>query len=349
MTPLIAPIPDAPLAIIGDVHGEIDALQRLLAHPAVGPERFLVFVGDLVDRGPDSPAVVARVQALVEAGRALCVLGNHELNLLLGRDREGNGWFFDRPEHWQRTGPCGTERLRFESRPLRTAADRERMLGFLRTLPLAATRADLRVVHACWDGPSLAALPAEGDAAALMDQAEAQIHARLDQQGILARAKEQRARWGGLKDRGRKPDEMLEDVAIQDMTEQNGNPVALLTSGKEERIPFARRFYVGGKWRFVERSQWWEHYDEPTAVIVGHYWRSRVPLETGARDVFQTPRPTDWAGPQRSVFCVDFSVGRRYRERAAGKVDGFDGALAAMLWPERELVFSDRAQLLPTR
>ena len=71
------------LDIIGDVHGEIDALEALLSELGWGegdaphPDgRSLVFVGDLVDRGPDSPAVVRRVQALMEAGLAQCVLGN---------------------------------------------------------------------------------------------------------------------------------------------------------------------------------------------------------------------------------------------------------------------------------
>ena len=44
-------------------------------HPA---GRTAVFVGDLVDRGPDSPGVLRLVMGMVEAGHALCVPGNHE-------------------------------------------------------------------------------------------------------------------------------------------------------------------------------------------------------------------------------------------------------------------------------
>ena len=57
-------LPDAPLDIIGDVHGEFEVLQALLHHLGyheygVHPEgRKLVFVGDLCDRGPDSPAIM---------------------------------------------------------------------------------------------------------------------------------------------------------------------------------------------------------------------------------------------------------------------------------------------------
>lgn len=75
--------------IIGDVHGcdaELLALLGNLGHPAdpglPHPEgRTIVFVGDLVDRGPASPTVVMRVKTLVEAGRALCVAGNHDIRL----------------------------------------------------------------------------------------------------------------------------------------------------------------------------------------------------------------------------------------------------------------------------
>ena len=103
MTSLIQPLFDGPLDIVGDVHGEIDALGALLArlgyaedgsHPQ---QRRLVFVGDLTDRGPDSPAVVEKVQGLVESGRAQCVLGNHDLNILLGHRKHGNHWFFGEP------------------------------------------------------------------------------------------------------------------------------------------------------------------------------------------------------------------------------------------------------------
>ena len=85
-SPLIAPLRDGPVDVVGDVHGEIDALNALLAqlgydergaHPQ---GRHLVFIGDLCDRGPDSPAVLERVMDLVQRGAAQGVLGNHELN-----------------------------------------------------------------------------------------------------------------------------------------------------------------------------------------------------------------------------------------------------------------------------
>jgi diadenosine tetraphosphatase ApaH/serine/threonine PP2A family protein phosphatase len=69
------------------VHGCRSELETLLArlgwdgieHP---DRRTAVFVGDLVDRGPDTPGVLRLVMAMVEAGTALCVQGNHEAKLV---------------------------------------------------------------------------------------------------------------------------------------------------------------------------------------------------------------------------------------------------------------------------
>lgn len=76
-----------PFDVVGDVHGCRAELERLLAelgyrrrggaheHP---DGRRAVFVGDIVDRGPDSPGALQVVLAMVEAGSALAVPGNHD-------------------------------------------------------------------------------------------------------------------------------------------------------------------------------------------------------------------------------------------------------------------------------
>lgn len=85
-----------PFDIFGDIHGCASELRTLLTtlgwkieydgELAVGashPEgRQAVFVGDLVDRGPDTPGVLRLVMGMVEAGTALCVSGNHEAKLI---------------------------------------------------------------------------------------------------------------------------------------------------------------------------------------------------------------------------------------------------------------------------
>jgi protein phosphatase len=87
-----------PFDVVGDVHGCLDELVELLGALgyAVAPEgarhpdgRKLVFLGDLVDRGPDTPGVLKLAMATVARGDALCVPGNHDVKLmrkLRGRD-----------------------------------------------------------------------------------------------------------------------------------------------------------------------------------------------------------------------------------------------------------------------
>jgi protein phosphatase len=82
-----------PFDIIGDVHGCCDELTALLstlgyaiaadANDAVHPEgRRALFLGDLVDRGPATPAVLRLVMGMTSAGHAICIAGNHEAKLL---------------------------------------------------------------------------------------------------------------------------------------------------------------------------------------------------------------------------------------------------------------------------
>ncbi len=89
-----------PFDIIGDIHGCFDELVDLLRnlgyevvseHEGAGGQgptarhpggRKAVFLGDLVDRGPNTPAVLQLVMNMVEVGSALCVPGNHEQKLL---------------------------------------------------------------------------------------------------------------------------------------------------------------------------------------------------------------------------------------------------------------------------
>jgi protein phosphatase len=87
-----------PFDIVGDIHGCYDELVQLLERlgyvaavtqngersivvtPPVG--RRVVFLGDLIDRGPNAPDVLRLVMGMVEQGTAMCVPGNHEAKLL---------------------------------------------------------------------------------------------------------------------------------------------------------------------------------------------------------------------------------------------------------------------------
>ena len=206
-TPLVARLPDGPLDLIGDVHGELEALLRLLAKLGCDPdrgvaERPLVFVGDLIDRGPDSLGVLDLVRDLWEAGLAGVVLGNHELNLLLGERKDGNGWFWGDPEDgfWVTGGSAGGSpvRVAYASRSA-DERDRDRALQFLESLPLGADREDLRVAHACWDEDIFALWRDESASVAELSRGfESEIRQDLERRGVRARAAAERVRYAGL-------------------------------------------------------------------------------------------------------------------------------------------------------
>ena len=353
MAQLVQPLPEGPLDLIGDVHGELDALDRLLQRLGCDPDagtarRPLVFVGDLVDRGPDSPGVVRRVRQLAEAGLACCVAGNHELSLLQADHKEGNGWFFGHDDSypWRMDGVV--EHRPFPSREVTDPSERAELRAFLATLPLALVRADLRVVHACWDPHSLARLPAHGDIAALAEGFQAELRQQLRDEGHLVLAERERQRFADLRDPEVRPDVDLPGMRALSLAEQAGNPIKVLTSGTEEALSRPDdHFFIGGKWRVVQRSRWWERYDDEPAVVVGHYWRRRQDPDPEKHDLWDREPPFGWAGPRGNVFCVDYSVGRRFVERWAGETR-FAGGLAALRWPERSLVFDDRDEVVST-
>lgn len=316
---LVTSLMPGPVDVIGDVHGELEVLEKLIAALGYGERgahpdgRTLVFVGDLVDRGPSSLGVVTRVAELVAAGRAQCVLGNHELNIIRGARKEGNEWFF-------------------------ALGDREqdRVVAFFETLPLALERDDLRVVHACWDDAHVAALrPLRQSVAALSQKLVREIDRALADEGVLRRA--EREAGHALRDPSRPPP-MLRAVADRNVRRQVAHPVKVLTSGLEEVA--AAPFWAAGRWRFESRVRWWDRYDGPQ-VVVGHYWRSRNGTSHQGKgpDLFAGTNPTAPLGPAGRVMCIDYSIGHRQRERSTG-TPPFDSALGAYRWPERELVFA---------
>ncbi|WP_175408868.1 polynucleotide kinase-phosphatase [Streptomyces sp. TRM64462] len=109
-----------PFDIIGDIHGCSSELETLLAklgyEDGRHPEgRTAVFVGDLVDRGPDSPGVLRRVMDMVASGNALCVPGNHENKLgrwLSGRKVQHTHGLAETVEQLEREDDAFRERVR---------------------------------------------------------------------------------------------------------------------------------------------------------------------------------------------------------------------------------------------
>jgi hypothetical protein len=311
---LVQSLPDGPLDLIGDVHGEIDALEALLTrlgynargdHPQ---KRRLVFLGDLVDRGPDSPAVLDRVQELVARGRAQSILGNHELNIMLGSRKVGNGWFHNEPE------PLDRSNIIIPQRGLHDAPSRARALAFFRALPIVLERSDLRLVHACWHSDHLVRIRGERDALALCRQYAQDIDRALDREGVG-------------------------DQRLRKLARQNRNPIKTLTSGLEERRTAPVEIGVRHHWE--SRVAWWLHYRDPIMVVFGHYWRQPVHGDHDSLHLFGNVGPNARLG-RGWAMCLDYSVGKRYRERQPG-ASVLHTSLAALRWPERTLIFDNRA------
>jgi hypothetical protein len=244
---LLQPLFAGPVDVVADVHGEFDALLGLLRHlgyrDGVHPAgRHLIFLGDLTDRGPDSPAVVAYVRRLVDADLAQCVLGNHELNILLEERKEGNDWYFGQSE------PAAPQTVRQADGQVRDA-----VRAFFRRLPLVLERPDLRIVHACWEPAMVERVRGGADVLALYHGWRARIDEALDFLDITDEVERERA-------------------------QQNRNPVKVLTSGLEQRT--AVPFHAGGRLRRLERVEWWNTYPQDAPLcIFGHYSRARTPGE----------------------------------------------------------------------
>jgi len=128
---------------IGDIHGCRRALSAILdrcsSYAPRGPRRF-VFIGDYIDRGPDSRGAIAVVRALREAADAevVCLLGNHE-ELLLTALADGD------PSLWLLNGGDAT----LESYGVGDALDLPSDdVSWLRSLPLTFDDGKRFFVHA---------------------------------------------------------------------------------------------------------------------------------------------------------------------------------------------------------
>ena len=125
--------------LIGDVHGYLDLLESLveqLGYTRKGksyehPEgRKLIFVGDLINRGPDSIGVLSSVRETCEQGNAFLALGNHEFKML---------------------------QLAAANKSLPNPGYHP-FIPWLKTIPLFLDLNEIRVVHAAWHFSSISFL-----------------------------------------------------------------------------------------------------------------------------------------------------------------------------------------------
>lgn len=143
--------------LIGDVHGcgaTLAALLEKLGYQQRGgiyrhPQRKVIFLGDLIDRGPRIRLAVTIARRMVEEGEAYIVMGNHEYNALTYTHPAPPGsnkrWL---REHTPRHNRIIEDTL---SQYRDYSNEWEDTLAWFKTIPLYLEMDGIRVVHACWD------------------------------------------------------------------------------------------------------------------------------------------------------------------------------------------------------
>ena len=286
--------------IIGDIHGEADALRRLLS--ALGyveqgragyispPGRRALFVGDYIDRGPAIADCLRLVRAMVDSGNAIALLGNHEYNAL-ALNHYANGLALRSQDKW-----CQHKETH---RQLCDANENYgAWLDWFRTLPLFFESASLRVVHACWDENHI---------------------------GVLRR---------------RLPDGCLPQEAMDELFDKSGDlwrAVNCTLKGKEAMLPLGRTFCdTDGRDRSEMRIKWWSlgkcpSWREAAFENLDEAWAGES-FDVGVLD-------TPWIYPPgaKPVFCGHYGLSGEPR-LLAGNVCCVDysvakaGSLAAIRW-----------------
>ena len=150
--------------VIGDVHGHFDKLAALLLKMGYVPKggsfappsgRQAVFVGDLIDRGPEQTKVLKAVRAMVDSGDARVVMGNHEFNAIgfVTRDPHAGTGEYLRPNRFEndKARKNRQQHAQFLAQVGEGSSQHRDWVQWFKTLPLHLDLGGIRVVHAWWD------------------------------------------------------------------------------------------------------------------------------------------------------------------------------------------------------
>ena len=288
--------------IIGDIHGEVDALERLLhkldyelvdgcwQHGA----RQAIFLGDFIDRGPEQKRVLETVMPMVRSGNALAVMGNHEFNALAFHTPDGEGGWL-RP-HTEKN----TDQHQAFLDEYQDPDELQAVLDFFWSLPLWIELDGLRVIHACWDERQLERLETEHAGQTLTPN-------------------------------------LLRKASIKGCWEYDA--IETLLKGLELPLPEGHEGFVDkeGTRRFDVRVAWWDS-DATTyreAFVGPESARPTIPVEpTHGRHLVaynETERPLFvghyWltGNPEplrRNIACTDYSVARKGEKLVAYRWSG---------------------------
>lgn len=139
--------------VIGDIHGELAMVQALVKKVKYDSSQDeLIFLGDYIDRGPDSKGVIAFMKQLQQAG-AICLSGNHEQIMYEAfKNRSTESWL-----HWLHTagGAATLKSYGFDTEDIEhsmspesfVTAEIEEDLEWIRSLETYVERDDYIFVH----------------------------------------------------------------------------------------------------------------------------------------------------------------------------------------------------------
>ena len=152
---------------IGDIHGHVDRLEALLSHLGYEhrrgawqhPARTVIFVGDLIDRGPGQLRTLHLVRHMIDRGSARTVMGNHEFNAIgwATPDPQSEGLYF-RPRHGDQGVKNQRQHAAFLAEVGIDSDEHRQWVDWFLDMPLWIEEPEFRVVHACWVPASVAVL-----------------------------------------------------------------------------------------------------------------------------------------------------------------------------------------------
>lgn len=286
--------------IIGDVHGHVERLDKLLAELGYvrdragvhrHPRRTAVFVGDLIDGRPDRQLATLRlVKAMCDAGAAQLVLGNHEFNAVAFATVDPSTLDYCRP-HSDKNMRQHREFL--EEVGFGTPLHRS-IIGWFCSLPLWLDLDGVRVVHACWSQPDLDHLSAVLDEDGTLNDSVVRAGATRGTdtfraiENVLKGPEVDMLGHSYFDKGGHRRNEAR--VAWWDATATTLDQLAIVPKGTELFDPDGSKVT---SLPAVPVTESVPRYTDATPVVVGHYWNT-MPLE----------REHD------RVVCVDYSAGR---------------------------------------
>lgn len=278
-------------AIIGDVHGMLEPLEKLLQKLGFRQQQgvyqhtnlIAIFAGDLVDRGKHQRRVLELVRAMVEHGSAIAIMGNHEYNVIS---------FYSINPLTQR--PFAKHNLHNQKQhhailndyPL-AGEDTAKMISWLKNMPLFLRLDGLRIVHATWSEKMIKRLK-------YSTNAQGQLNPDAWQTALTEGTYVQIAIRMLLKGAGIPPSKDLKAEQHNTRLRKwyricwwNKDPSSwmnILCSARDAKV-FADT-------SLPTQFPFDEHYDEEApSLFFGHYWFKG------------TPKPI-----KRNIACVDYSA-----------------------------------------